>query len=307
MTTKKTGRRILLTGATGFVGRAAIAPLIASGAELHLVSRREPETLDRAIWHQADLLRSDEVRSLLFDIRPDTLLHLAWCVEHGRFWMDPANLDWVAATANLARAAAEAGTSRFVGAGTCYEYDWPADENCSETHTQLAAHTLYDTCKDATRRMLEVFCAGNGMTFAWARLFFLYGQGEDPRRLVASVARAIVRGETAAISRGLSVRDFMDVRDAGAALSALSLSDLQGAINIASGKGERISELARKIGEVAGRADRVRVGALPDRPGEPPRIVADTRRMREELGFVPAISLEQGLRDVLDFWRRAES
>ncbi|PKQ09545.1 MAG: NAD(P)-dependent oxidoreductase [Alphaproteobacteria bacterium HGW-Alphaproteobacteria-12] len=294
--------RVLLTGASGFVGRAAIAPLVASGCDLHAVSRRAPADGQGAHWHRADLLKADETRALIAELRPEIVLHLAWCVEHGRFWTDPANLDWIAATMTLARAAAQAGASRFVAAGTCYEYDWPEAGDCNERDTPLAGHTLYDTSKDATRRVLEAFCADRAMSFAWARLFFLYGPGEAQARLVASLARALTREEEAPMSRGLAIRDFIDVRDAGAALSALALSQVTGPVNIGTGKEIGVAELALKLGELSGRPDLVRLGALPDRIGEPPRIVADIGRLRSEVGYSPSTTLESGLRNVLDFW-----
>ncbi|MCF8470721.1 MAG: NAD(P)-dependent oxidoreductase [Parvibaculum sp.] len=293
--------RVLLTGASGFVGRAAIAPLLASGCDLHAVSRRAPADGQGAVWHRVDLLNADETRALVAELRPQIVLHLAWCVEHGRFWTDPANLDWVAATMTLARAAAQAGTSRFVAAGTCYEYDWPEAGDCNERDTPLAGHTLYDTSKDATRRVLQAFCADRAMSFAWARLFFLYGPGEAPARLVASLARALTRGEEAPVSRGLATRDFIDVRDAGAALSALALSHVSGPVNIGTGEGISVAELALKLGELSGRPDLVRLGALPDRAGEPPRIVADIKKLREEVGFVGLRTLEAGLADALSY------
>lgn len=295
--------KVLLTGGSGFVGRMTIAPMVEAGVDLHVLARGKADENSGGTWHRADLLNADETRSIVASLKPDVILHLAWCVEHGRFWNDPANLDWVAATLNLARAAAEAGASRLVGVGTCYEYDWPAAGDCRESVTPLRAHTLYDAAKDASRRILEMFCADREMSFAWARLFFLYGPGENQARLVSSVASSLVRGNEANVSRGLAVRDFMDVRDAGAALAKLALSRMTGAINIASGESVRISDLVLKMGDLAGCSDLINIGALPDRLGEPPRIVADTRRMREELRFRTSVGMEQGLRDALSYWR----
>lgn len=95
----------------------------------------------------------------------------------------------------------------------------------------------------------------------------------------------------------------MDVRDAGAAIAALALSNISGAINIGSGRVVLVSSVIRKLCELAGRPDLIGLGALPDREDEPPRIVADITRLRDELGFVPSISLEKGLADALEFWR----
>jgi nucleoside-diphosphate-sugar epimerase len=237
------------------------------------------------------------------EVRPDAVLHLAWCVEHGAFWTDPANALWVAATKDLARAAAAAGCRRFVGVGTCYEYDWPSDGDCIEGVTPLVGHTPYDIAKAECRSALRALFADTGVSFAWARLFFLFGPNEDPRRLVSSVARALLHAEPALCSRGLAVRDFLDVRDAGAALAAITLAGVTGDINVGSGDGARIADVASLLGDLAGRRDLIRLGALPDRADEPPRIVADAARLKEDAGFRPRFDLQHGLKDALTFWK----
>jgi nucleoside-diphosphate-sugar epimerase len=292
--------RVLVTGASGFIGRQAVTALVASGAEVHAVARH-PLPIDCA-WHAADLLDPEAARRVVAEVRPDAILHLAWCVGHGVFWTDPANSDWVAATLTLGRAAAAAGCRHFTGVGTGYEYDWPADGDCREGATALAGHTPYDIAKAQCRSALQILLADRGVGFAWARLFFLYGPHEDPRRLVSGVARALVSGEPALCSRGLAVRDFMDVRDAGAALAAVTLAAATGDINIGSGHGARIAVIASTLGDLAGRPDLIRLGALPDRADEPPRIVADVARLTSEVGFRPRIDLQSGLRDALAFW-----
>lgn len=295
--------KVLLTGGTGFVGRAVTSSLLSAQVELHLTSRGPAQEGDGCNWHIADALKPGEMDSVIESVRPDIIVHLAWCVEHGRFWRDTANLDWVAATLVLAKAAARAGTKRFVGVGTCYEYEWASNGNCSEWKTPLAAHTLYDVCKDASRRVLQQYCADSRMSFAWARLFFLYGPFEPLGRLVPSIASALVARRPAETTSGRAVRDFMDVRDAGAAIATLALSEVSGPVNIASGQAVQVSSIAQKLGDLAGRPDLVRIGALPDRLDEPPRIAADIARLRDDVGFVPAISLDKGLANALEFWR----
>src|SRR5690606_29629659 len=124
--------------------------------------------------------------------------------------------------------------------------------------------------------------------FAWGRLFFLYGPQEAQNRLVASVAHALAQGDAAECSDGLVIRDFMDVRDAGAALSALALADVEGSVNIASGEAVSIAEVVTKMGQLAGHPELVRLGARANRTGEPPRIVAEVGRLRDEVGFTPS-------------------
>ena len=302
-------RRILVTGGTGFVGRPAVEALLRAGYEVHVATRDGGGArglAPRAIVHRADLLQEGAARELIAAVEPHAALHLAWSVTPGQFWTDPANLDWVGASLRLARAAAEGGVRRFVATGTCYEYDWPADGPCVEGVTPIRAHTLYDAAKAGLASILRAYFAATDVRFAWARLFYLYGPGEDARRFVPSVARALVRKEPARCTRGAAVRDFLDVRDAGAALAKLVASDYSGDVNIGSGAPTHLSELAERLAEAAGRRDLLELGALPDRPGEPPFVVADTRILREEVGFEPHFDLDAGLGAALACWRKRE-
>jgi nucleoside-diphosphate-sugar epimerase len=95
----------------------------------------------------------------------------------------------------------------------------------------------------------------------------------------------------------------MDVRDAGAALAALTLSGVIGPVNIASGKAMSIATVAKLLGELYGKPELISIGSLPDRPGDPSRISAATKRLNNEVGFIPHISIEDGLKCALTFWR----
>jgi nucleoside-diphosphate-sugar epimerase len=298
--------RVLVTGGTGFVGRHAVDALLGMGLAVHVASREEASVAEGALAHRADLLREGTARELVEAVAPDAILHLAWCVEPGRFWSEPANLDWASASLRLARAAAEGGVRRFIGVGTCHEYDWPADAPCVEGVTPIRAHTLYDAAKAGTAAILRQYFAASGVGFTWARLFYLYGRGEDARRFVPGIARALARGEPAPCTRGLPIRDFLDVRDAGAALAKLVVSDYCGDVNIGSGAPTRLSEIAERLAEAAGRPRLLELGALPDRPDEPPFVVANTRILRERIGFAPQFDLETGLRVALEYWTKRE-
>ncbi len=298
-------RKVLLTGATGLVGSQLLPILLAAGHSVTAVARHVDVLPPTVRGIEADLLQPKVADAILEAAKPDLVIHLAWTVEHGRFWTDPANRDWVEASLSLLRAAAATGVRRFVSVGTCYEYDWPTVANCDEQRTPLAAHTLYDASKSRMRTEAAGIAAQAGVSFAWGRLFHLYGAHEHPARLVAYVARQLLAGAPAECSSGAAVRDYMDVRDAGAALAALALSDVTGPVNIASGDALRISTLVRRLGDLAQRPDLIRLGARPDAPDEPPRIVAATARLRHEVGFTPAHSLSEGLTHVLDTLRGA--
>lgn len=294
--------RVLVTGAGGFVGRFALASLEQTGVDVHAVSRIAGRRAGASVWHQADLLVPSECERVVRAVQPNVVLHLAWTTEHGKFWTSPLNVDWAAATLFLSRAAIEHGAHRFVGVGTCFEYQSPNDACCVEASTPLEPTTLYGVAKDSTRRILQSFADERGFELVWARLFFLYGPGEHPDRLVSSVARALVAGEQARCSSGTAVRDYMDVRDAGAALACAALSDYTGPLNIGSGRAARIADVARLVAEIHGRPELLSLGAIADRSNEPPHIVASTERLERQVGFHQERTLEEGLSDALSYW-----
>lgn len=232
----------------------------------------------------------------------DRLLHLAWYATPGSFWNAPENERWIEATTELISEFALAGGSRVTVAGTCAEYRW-GEEMLSETDTPLEPATFYGACKRDAFLAAGELCGELGCSLGWGRVFFLYGPEEAPGRLVSDVARGLLMGERVPTTRGEQRRDFMHVADVAVGLVALLRSDVSGAVNIASGQPVRVREI---VGLIADRAEggTVDYGALPDRPGEPEVISGATRRLREEVGFSPAISLEQGISETVS-WHRA--
>jgi len=298
-------RRVLVTGASGFIGRHALAPLLRRGFEIHAVTSGAPPPWSpgEVRWHRADLLAPAAHETLLRAAAPTHLLHLAWYAEHGRFWTSTENVRWAAATIALVQAFAEHGGGRAVLAGTCAEYRWGLPGPCVEDLTPLEPATLYGTAKHATRAVLQAAAPALGIELAWGRVFFLYGPDEAPGRLVAAVARALVAGERAATGDGTQIRDFMHVADVGAAFAALLDSPVAGAVNIASGEGRPLRDVIDAIGAASGRPELLDIGALAPRPDDPAELVADVAKLRDEAGFVPSIGLEEGIASTVAWWR----
>lgn len=297
-------KKILVTGASGFIGRYALQPLLDRGYEVHAVARTPLAGLKNIHWHAADLLDMSQARRLIAGLRASHLLHFAWYAEHGKFWNASENHAWVDASKNLLRSFIENGGSRFVGAGTCAEYDWSAG-HCVENQTPLRPGNTYGICKDEFRQHLEDVARDCGLSAAWGRIFHLYGPGEHPARLAASVILALIHGDEARCSQGLQLRDFMHVEDAGNAFAALSHSDVTGAVNIGSGRPVEIRTLATTIAERVGRPDLLKLGALPTRPGDPAILTAETQRLNDEVSWRGARSLEVGIGQTIDWWQRA--
>jgi nucleoside-diphosphate-sugar epimerase len=277
--------------------------LVRRGVDVFAVSRQSEPVPRATKTVSIDLFDHAAVRHALAEIKPDALLHLAWVVDPNRFWTAPENADWSDATLQLARSALETGTGRIVGVGTCFEYAWPDDGNCDEKITPIIPTTPYAIAKNAARQALANLCARESISFAWARLFFPYGPFEHQSRLVPSLAINLARRVRAPLSSGSQIRDYIDVRDAGDALAALTLSDVTGEVNIASGQPVTLAEIADCLGRIAGRPDLIARGALPDRPNEPRRIVAATARLTGEVGVAVPRPLEQGLAEAYEWWR----
>jgi nucleoside-diphosphate-sugar epimerase len=295
--------RVLLTGASGFIGRRVLRPLLELGFEVHAVGRAgpPPESDDRVVWHRADILADAQRAAVVQDVNASHLLHLAWYAEPGAFWSARENVLWVAASVRLANEFLHAGGRRIVGAGTCAEYEWGRPV-LAEPSTPLRPATLYGVCKDATQRVVRAAAEQAGASFAWGRVFFLYGPGEHPARLVSSLARALVRGEEAQATEGTQQRDFLHVDDVASAFAALLNSSVAGPVNIASGEAVEVREIAKTLARIAGRPELLALGARPTPENEPASIVGDASRLRGELDWEPSIPLQQGLSETLAWW-----
>jgi nucleoside-diphosphate-sugar epimerase len=301
-------KRVLLTGASGFVGRHCLQPLLSRGYQVHAVvsTRHSPPASQPGVqWHNADLLDRQSVSALMTEARPSHLLHCAWFAVPGKYWTAPENFRWVEAGLHLLEAFAKQGGERVVGVGSCAEYDW-SEGFCSELSTRLQPATTYGLCKHAFQLLLSAYTKQAGLSSAWGRLFFLYGPYEPAERLVASAIRSILREEPARCSHGRQVRDFLYVQDAADALVALLDSDVTGPVNVASGSRVTIGEVVQEIAKQLTRPDLVQLGAIPSPDNEPPLLVAEISRLRDEVGWSPPHDLSGGLTKTIEWWKLSE-
>lgn len=296
--------RALVTGASGFVGSRVVRTLAASGSEVHAVVRDEPgsrlDGVEGVRFEPCDLADSAAVARLVERVAPDICIHCAWIATPGVYLTSPENAVHERIAEDLALRLVEHGCSRIVGLGTCFEYA-PSDEPLRESGP-LGPTTPYARAKVAAFEHMQDACDRSPTTLAWARLFYLYGPGEDRRRLVPSVVLSLLEGRPARTTPGNQLRDFLHVDDVADALVAIGMSDTTGAVNVGTGHPVTVREIVEMLGRISGRPDLVEVGALPYAPGDPMVVTADSRRLTEECGFTPQRSLEDGLTETVRWW-----
>lgn len=297
-------KRLLITGATGFVGRHCLTRLIKRKAfEVHAVtSQKIDKNLGDVQWYQVDLLEHEQLHKLVSHVKATHLLHLAWYLVPGKCWQSLENIRWVQASLDLLQAFINNGGQRAVYTGTCAEYDWRYGY-LSEEVTPLNPDSLYGVCKHSLQRLVEEVGKRTTLSTAWARIFFLYGPHENPTRLVSSVVRALLLGQKAFCSHGSQVRDYLYVQDVADALLKLLDCDVQGPVNIASGNPIKIKKIVKKIEKKLNGEDLVQMGALSTGEDEPAFLVGDTTRLKDLLGWQAEISLDQGLDKTITWWR----
>lgn len=295
--------RVLITGARGFLGRPTAATLARRGFEVHAVTSGQPEPSAPVQWHRTDLLSPADVDALVADVEPTHLLHLAWHMAHGGVYGAVENVHWAEASLGLLRAFHRHGGRRAVLVGSCAEYDWTHDGPLDERAGPIRPASIYGQAKDGLRRLAMAHASACDLSLAWARIFFVFGPGEPPGRLVASVVRSLLAGAEAPCSHGRQVRDYLYVDDVAEALAALIATEVEGVVNVASGEGLPLRALVDEVARQLDGRDRVRYGAIAVSPDEAPRVVAAAKRLREEVGYVPTVDLASGVARTIDWWR----
>lgn len=299
-------KRVIVTGATGFIGRNALAQLLANGYEVHAVSSRLSVSVKSNVnWHCVNLIDSKETTLLIEKIQPTHLLHFAWYAEPGKFWHSLENFRWLEASITLLRSFRESGGQRAVMVGTCAEYTWD-DGLCIEGTTDCHPLTPYGVCKNALQEVLCSYSNEAGLSSAWGRIFFMYGPNEHPARLLSSVINSLLRGEIANCTHGNQLRDFMHVEDVASAFVALLDSNVVGPVNISTGRTVSLREIVLTAAHYIGASELVAFGALSAPVGEPPILIGDNQRLKNEVGWSGQRDIALGVKQTVDWWKNLD-
>lgn len=296
------GRRVLVTGASGFLGSHLVRRLRLMGAELYALSRSRREPSEGQLrWLSADLADSRATSELVAAVRPDVIFHFGGYVTAtpDMSAVRPTFESLLASTVNLLTAATESGCRRVILPGSMMEPPIAAQ--------QVTPMSPYMAAKWAASTYARMFYALYRTPVVIVRSSMTYGPGQPATRLVPHVVTALLRGEAPKLSNGRMEADWTYIDDMTDGLLAAALAPgIEGlTIDLGTGQVTTAREVVELVIDLLGTAIRPVYGALPDRPGERSH-PADTRTARERLAWNATTSLRDGLRRTID-WFKAQA
>ncbi len=292
--------RVLVTGGTGFIGRNVVDELIRRGYEVHsLVYPPFAPEKEGLVQYEMNLLDNKQLEEFFNLHSFENLIHLAWYVGP-KCHIHDLNLDWTIATLNLLKLFKESGGKKFLGAGTISEYEYKYGYLVEE-QTPTDPQTLYGNTKNAIFNIAKVYCKQNNIEFKWPRIFNLYGPAEKPQRLMTSVINSCLKGEDVKVSDCLKFQDYLHVEDTARGIVDVFESDIQGAVNICSGKPMQLRTIVEKIAQLTNFKGNILWGAIPAAFGDD--LVAGNNEKLKSTGWTQKYSLDEGLKMTIEWWK----
>lgn len=263
---------ILLTGSTGFVGKQIAKALSSMNFSTINVCRPGSEIALQNISNIKKIISSNDIfqedefwwEKNCKDV--DIVIHNAWYMDDDHK-ESIKNIECLKGSLNLAKGAAKAGVKRFVGIGTCFEYD--LTKKVLSVDTPLKPSTNYGAAKAALYIFLSKWLHEQSIEFSWCRLFALYGEGESKKRLTAYIHKQLKKGENAELTSGKQIRDFMNVVEAGKIIADIAIGNKIGPVNVCTEIPMTVRQFAENIAKRYNRLDLLKFGTRSDNPVDP--------------------------------------
>jgi nucleoside-diphosphate-sugar epimerase len=244
-------QKILVTGATGFIGNYVIDELLKHNIEIFSVQRSTKS--EKVLSKKIHIIETDDLFSESIEWWEtkcngiDIVLHLAWFTKSREYLDSYENIHCLTGSLNLARAAVLAGVKRFIGIGTCVEYD--LTYQTLSIDTPLKPLSIYAATKVGLFLNLTQFFKTNSVNFTWCRIFHVYGDSDDKNRFIPYLKSKLDLNEEVNLPNGVQIRDFLNVTEVARIISDLTLSGKTGPINVCSGVPKSIQEIAIQVAD----------------------------------------------------------
>lgn len=305
-------KRVLITGATGFIGSHLVKRLVMVGANVNILVKKEDDCFHIQdilkglnVWC-GDLKEYQSVYSCVADVRPQIVFHLAASRDVTR---DIKLVDQmidinVKGTINLLKAILERKVALdcFINTGTCEEYGDAPVPFC-EDHREVPV-SPYSASKVATSYFCQMIHRTEGLPIVTLRPFLTYGPHQDIDMFIPSVIYHCLRGKDFSMTAGDQTREFNYITDIVDAylLAATNKAVFGQIINIGNGVEFRIKEVAQKIIQITGSSIRLLAGKLPKRAGEASRFFCCNDKAKNILGWLPKVDLDSGLKETIQWY-----
>jgi len=278
--------KVLVTGATGFVGRHVVARLLARGHAVTAVGRDEAKARSLAWFERVRFIACDIHDPQLDPAERfgqfDAAMHLAWpgLPNYGALFHYENTLP---ADYRFLKALVQGSVGQLLVTGTCFEYGMQS--GALAEHLPTAPANPYALAKDTLRKQLQSLQQQRAFTLQWARLFYMHGEGQSPNSLLAQLDRAIDTGDASFnMSGGEQLRDYLPVEEVAArSVSLLEHPDCKGVVNICSGTPTSVRRLAERHLAGRGATIRLNLGHYPYSSDEPMAFWGDAGRLAEVL------------------------
>ncbi len=287
-------KKVFLTGGTGLIGTQTIPFLQKAGFEIYALTLDENKSENGIKYVKGNLFDKIQIDNLLSEIRPEYMLHYAW-LSTGLF-NDNSNFDFLTSSIDLLKSFAKYGGKRVVMAGTYAEYGYH-NETLKETMPAEPIN-IYSQCKDFVHQIAKAYCQNNNISFGWGRIFSAFGKEKDPRRLTSDVINHLKNNQEVVIRSGSLVRDYIYTKDIAAAFVKFLESDVNGVVNICTGKDTSIHDYVMKIAQIMEKENLVVFNE--QKSPQQVRVVGDPTRLNKEVGFTPKYSIKQALKEILE-------
>lgn len=304
-------RKVIITGATGFIGFNVLKELYANGVDIIAIVRCNSKNINKLSGYNVRIVECDlyDIESLadkILDKDIDAIYHFAWQgVSDDDLKKEKVQLSNIRATLNLIEVAHKLGIKTFIGAGSLHEAEAIEEMSCNKVISNLGF--MYKSAKISAHYMGKAKAGAYGIRFFWPIITNTYGEGEKSGRLINTIIRKVLSGQSPDLSEGNQLYDFVHIKDTAKAFRLIGEKGIDGTnYIIGSGNPKPLKQYLQIVGDISngyrhGEEIELGFGNIKSNVVFLQRKAFDTKELMEDLGFKPEISFEDGIRKTVEW------